>query len=90
VGYDFDIEIGGRQEIRHIPPDVAAIRTWLFNRRPDKWRDRVEVTSTATLSDKTSIEIKRAMVAKMVEWGLVPIENVPPELLMAPQESSGT
>jgi hypothetical protein len=26
-------------------------------------------------------EIKRALVQKMVEWGLVPIENVPPEPL---------
>jgi hypothetical protein len=28
----------------HYPPDTAAASLWLRNRRPDKWRDRVEHT----------------------------------------------
>ena len=67
--------------IEHVPPDVAAIRLWLFNRSPDRWRDKIEVTQTGRLSDLPSIEIKKRLVAKMIEWGLVPRENVPPELL---------
>ncbi|MCD8090351.1 MAG: helix-turn-helix domain-containing protein [Clostridiales bacterium] len=30
---------------REIPPDVAAIIFWLKNKRPDKWRDRIEKVS---------------------------------------------
>ena len=30
--------------VEHYPPDVAACFIWLKNRRPDRWRDRVEHT----------------------------------------------
>ena len=26
--------------IKHVPPDVAAIRLWLINRNPEEWSDR--------------------------------------------------
>ena len=29
--------------IEHYPPDVGAIKMWLGNRRPDKWKDKQEV-----------------------------------------------
>lgn len=29
--------------IKHYPPDTAAAFIWLKNRRPDKWREKVEV-----------------------------------------------
>jgi hypothetical protein len=32
--------------IEHIPPDVGAIKLWLTNRRPDKWRDKVATELT--------------------------------------------
>src|SRR5262249_55666763 len=32
--------------VEHIPPDVSAIKLWLSNRRPDKWREKQEVTVT--------------------------------------------
>jgi hypothetical protein len=32
---------------KHLPPDVTAAFFWLKNRRPDKWRDRVEPVVTA-------------------------------------------
>lgn len=32
---------------RHMPPDVGAMCFWLKNRRPDKWRDKVEAPITA-------------------------------------------
>jgi hypothetical protein len=72
VGYDYDdgITSKGKPIIRHMPPDVGALRTWLYNRRPDRWRDKIEVTQTGTLSDLPSIEIKKRLVAKMIEWGL--------------------
>jgi hypothetical protein len=81
IGYDFDDGTADKSVIRHIPPDIAAIRLWLFNRRPDKWRDKIEIENTSGVSDLSREEIKRLMVARMVAWGLVPRENVPPELL---------
>ncbi len=30
--------------IKHYPPDTAAAFIWLKNRRPEKWRDRKEIT----------------------------------------------
>jgi len=29
--------------IEHYPPDVGALKMWLGNRRPDKWKDKQEV-----------------------------------------------
>lgn len=29
--------------IEHYPPDVGAIKMWLGNRRPDRWKDKQEV-----------------------------------------------
>lgn len=55
LGYDFEeitTEIqelpggGQRKHIRkvtkHVPPETAAGIFWLKNRRPDKWRDKIE------------------------------------------------
>lgn len=30
--------------IQHYPPDTTAVIFWLKNRRPDRWRDRIEQT----------------------------------------------
>lgn len=30
--------------VEHVPPDTNAAKLWLINRRPDKWRERVEHT----------------------------------------------
>jgi hypothetical protein len=70
--------------IEHIPPDVEAAKFWLRNRRPDKWRDRVEIERTGSLSDRSPEELKRLLVKRMVEWKLVDPANVPPDLLMPP------
>jgi hypothetical protein len=40
--------------IKHYPPDTAAAFIWLKNRRPDKWRDRKEMTG----AEGGPIEIK--------------------------------
>jgi hypothetical protein len=90
VGYDYDYDLGcGKTVIRHIPPDVGAIKLWLLNRRPDRWKEKVEVANTGGLIDRTPDEIKRLLVQKMIEWGLVEIENVPPELLPLPDGTVG-
>lgn len=56
IGYNYDavkpmnVSMGGNHGseivdhpyVEHVPPDVAACRYWLNNRRPDLWRERVE------------------------------------------------
>lgn len=54
VGYTFDsvkifMPAGAKEPIHapyreHIPPDPGAAKLWLCNRRPEKWRDRKELT----------------------------------------------
>lgn len=34
----------------HYPPDTAAASLWLRNRRPDRWRDKQEMTHEAGVS----------------------------------------
>ena len=57
VGYSFESEKIFHHQgevvrvpiIEHVPPDVGAAMSWLKNRRPDKWRDKV-AASAARLS----------------------------------------
>lgn len=55
LGYDYEETITEIQEYengkqkkhvkklkKHMPPDTAAQIFWLKNRRPDKWRDKIE------------------------------------------------
>ena len=54
LGYDYEetvvIETGGRKQtrkmIKHMPPDTTAQIFWLKNRRPDRWRDKIEQVQT--------------------------------------------
>jgi hypothetical protein len=36
--FQYEGQIVRAQTVEHYPPDVSAIRLWLMNRRPDKWR----------------------------------------------------
>jgi hypothetical protein len=85
VGYDFDFDLGrGKSVIRHVVPDVSAIRLWLFNRRPDRWRDKIQVEQTSNWADRSPQEIKRTLVQKMLKWRLIDPKVVPPDLLPPP------
>jgi hypothetical protein len=82
LGYDFDFDLGGGEVvIRHLPPDIPAIKMWLYNRQPNKWREKIEVERTGGMSDRSPLELKKLMVKRMIEWKLVDPANVPPELL---------
>jgi hypothetical protein len=39
--------------IKHYPPDTQAATWWLKNRQPKKWRDKVEVENSGTLTVTT-------------------------------------
>lgn len=41
---------GVRNLRRQLPPDVAAQRMWLFNRRPKEWKNKVEVQEDINLN----------------------------------------
>lgn len=40
-----------KEVVKHMPPDTVAAIFWLKNRRPDKWRDRVENVNTEADSE---------------------------------------
>jgi hypothetical protein len=39
--------------IKHYPPDTQAAQWWLKNRQPKKWKDKVEVENSGTLTVAT-------------------------------------
>jgi hypothetical protein len=53
-----DGEIIRAETIKHYPPDTKANLAWLYNRRPDKWRNRVEVKEDVTISQIPWEELK--------------------------------
>lgn len=40
--------------IEHVPPDGWSALKWLCNRRPDQWRDKVDVMATVRPADTSS------------------------------------
>ena len=38
--------------VKHYPPETNAIRTWLFNRDPDNWKDKKEVEHSGNIGIK--------------------------------------
>jgi hypothetical protein len=73
-----------RKKGRHETASKLRATTWLFNRRPDRWREKVEIERTGGWADRSPDEIKRALVQKMIMSKLVDPRNVPPDLLPAP------
>lgn len=51
--HTYEMVVTKRQK-KHIPPSNTAQIFWLKNRRPDKWRDRVE-TKTTLVKDETDL-----------------------------------
>jgi hypothetical protein len=51
----------------HIPGDVTAQMKWLSNRRPNKWREKVDVP-TEREPEKSAAELRAEIVAKLIEW----------------------
>lgn len=48
-------KVHAHEYIKHLPPDVLACIFWLKNRRPDQWRDKLDIDQTtrpAEVSDK--------------------------------------
>jgi hypothetical protein len=85
IGYDHDVDIGGGETlVRHLPPDIGAIKMWLYNRQPGRWREKVEAERAGGMSDRTPLELKRMLVRRMIQWKLVDPRNVPPDLLPPP------
>jgi hypothetical protein len=85
IGYSYETEevrvISG--EIRHVPvvvhvpPDIKAIETWLFNRRSEEWRAKTDITVHNTndltqLSDQELLRIARGEPAKQITNGSGP------------------
>ena len=38
------------QTLKHYPPEVAAMKSWLHNRRSSKWREKVDVTHSGLIA----------------------------------------
>ena len=36
--------------VEHVPPDIAAATFWLKNRRPKRWREKVDMEHSGTLT----------------------------------------
>ena len=51
VGEGDKKKVHTRTLVKHCPPDVGAICFWLKNRRPDKWRDRVQQEVSVDVED---------------------------------------
>lgn len=71
VGYTFESEkvFQHQGEIiraptrEHVPPDAGAALNWLKNRKPDKWRDKVDHAHSGSLEITTKEQRDAAVAA---------------------------
>lgn len=50
--------------VEHYPPDVEAVKFWLKNRKPDKWRDKVEMDVNTDFAQKLIRARERALARR--------------------------
>jgi hypothetical protein len=41
--------------LEHIPGDIGAQKSWLYNRQPERWRDRKQVEHKGSLEHRISL-----------------------------------
>jgi hypothetical protein len=41
--------------VEHHPPDIGAAKVWLYNRQPERWRDRKQVEHMGSLEHRASL-----------------------------------
>ena len=73
VGYRFESEkvfqsdgqILRAETVEHVPPDVKAAIHWLKNRRPEQWRDKIDMSAHVEheFGDVSSGDLARALLA---------------------------
>ena len=54
---------------RELAPDLGAIKMWLYNRRPDKWRDRPGINQDnrrQLTADDYPLEVEQTPMAKLI------------------------
>ena len=56
-------------QTQHVLGDVGAQKSWLTNRKPKQWRDRVDVTIDPD-ENKTSAELRLEMLQFLVDNGV--------------------
>lgn len=50
---------------KHYPPDTGAIKVWLYNRDPENWKDKIEVSSSIKLDKELLDQIESQFITKM-------------------------
>ena len=54
---------------QHVPGEVSAQFRWLMNRRPERWRDKVDI-SHEVKPQRTLEEVRAEIVQRMIGWGV--------------------
>lgn len=59
--FQFQGEIVRAKTVEHVPPDTTACIFWLKNRRPEDWREKVDVehSGSVALGDRLGNSLKR-------------------------------
>jgi hypothetical protein len=83
VGYTFDSEkvfnhqgtVVRAKTVEHVPPDPGAAKLWLCNRRPDEWREKVEVDAKAGLVVIETPAAIRALLEALPDLGVLQLNG---------------
>jgi len=53
--------------LEHIPGDVGAQKSWLYNRQPERWRDQKQVEHMGSLEHRISLMTPEERIARLRE-----------------------
>jgi hypothetical protein len=96
VGYDQEVERVGfykgravrAKTVEHIPADVGAALSWLYNRQPREWRQRQELDARVTVETDgpTNRDLAKALALLMAEARL---QRLQIDGTVTPRDGSG-
>jgi len=89
IGYSYpdvdirvvDGKIFKTEVMRHVPPDVTAAIFWLKNRKPERWRDKVDLNFSANpiirsiLDDALGTALSPTAAADITEAEFEPVKT---------------
>jgi hypothetical protein len=53
--------------VEHLAPDVGAMKLWLLNRQPGRWKERQEIDVTLTLEQQIAAMAPEQRKARLLE-----------------------
>jgi len=86
VHFDKDGNVHRAEIVEHVPPSDIAAMFFLKNRRPDEWRERIDINGLQAITLNIALGGQLSQAPTLAVGSAVVIENTPPVLPLPKRE----